>query len=216
MTLDAQTVLTTTRAVRRRLDLDRAVPRSLVEECVAVAVQAPSGGNRRAFRFVVVDDADQREALAGIYRDAFEVYRAGPTVVTKAFADDPSQQAQQDRIFSSVEYLAVNLHRVPSLVVPVMAGRSEERTTVRTQAGFWGSVYPAVWSFMLAARDRGLGTALTTMHLEYERRAADVLGIPYEAYTQVGLLPLAYTLGTDFRPARREPPATFLAWNRWS
>lgn len=214
--LDPNQLLTTTRAVRRRLDLERAVPRSLVEECVEVAVQAPSGGNRRAYRFVVVDDADQRAELAGIYRRAFEIYRAGPTVATKAFVGDDEKTLVQDRVFDSVEHLAMNLHRVPNLVIPCMAGRAEDKPTVRGQAGFWGSVFPAVWSFMLAARLRGLGTALTTMHLEFERETAELLGIPFADFTQVGLLPLAFTTGGGFRPAAREPASQFLSWNTWA
>jgi nitroreductase len=215
MELDVNTLLTTTRTVRRRLDLDRPVPRELVEECVEVALQAPCGGNRRAYRFVIVDDEDRRAAIGDIYRRGFEVYRAGPTVVTKAFEGDSGQTAVQERIYASVEHLAEHLHEVPVLVIPVMRGRCEERTAARTQSGFWGSVYPAIWSFMLAGRARGLGMALTTMHLEFERETADVLDIPFEEYTQVALLPVAYTVGDRFRPAVREPASTFVHWNGW-
>ncbi|GAA1512759.1 nitroreductase family protein [Nocardioides humi] len=214
--LDAHELLTTTRAVRRRLDLERAVPRELVEECVQIALQAPSGGNRRAYRFVVVDDPEQRERVAAVYRKAFEIYRAGPTVATKAFEGDAERTAVQERVFDSVEHLARNLHRVPALVIPCMAGRAQDKQTVRAQAGFWGSVFPAVWSFQLAARQRGLGTALTTMHLEFEREVADVLAIPHDEYTQVCLLPLAFTTGGGFRPAQREPAEHFLRWNSWT
>jgi nitroreductase len=216
MPLDAHTLLTTTRAVRRRLDLSRPVPRPLIEECVEIALQAPSGGNRRAYRFVIVDDEAQRKALGLIYQKAFEIYRAGPTVVTKAFEGDSEQTQVQNRIFDSVAYLAEHIAEVPCLVVPCMTGRPEDRKTVRAQAGFWGSVYPAIWSFMLAARARGLGTAMTTMHLEFEREAADVLGIPYDEVTQTALLPLAFTIGDEFKPARREPPSSFIHWSRWT
>lgn len=214
--MDAETLLTTTRAVRRRLDLNRPVPRELVEDCVRLAIQSPSGGNRTAYRFVIVDDPAQREAIAAIYRRAFEIYSQGPTVATKAFEGDPQKTVAQERVFASVEHLAMRLHEVPVLVVPCMLGRSEERTGVRAQAGFWGSVVPAVWSFMLAARTKGLGTAYTTMHLEFERETAEVLGIPYEEVTQACLLPLAYTLGTEFSPASRPPASEFISWDRWS
>jgi nitroreductase len=213
MTMDAETMLTTTRAVRRRLDLKRPVPRALIEECVAIAAQAPSGGNRRAFRFVVIDDEQRRGDLAAIYRRAFDVYREGQTVATKAFEGDPVRTAVQERVFRSVEYLAENLHRVPVHVIPVMAGRCEERTNARSQAALWASSVPAIWSFMLAGRLRGLGTALTTMHLEFEREAADLLGIPFEQFTQLALLPLAYTTGDTFKPAEREPASFFIRWN---
>lgn len=216
MTMDAETMLSTTRAVRRRLDLARPVPRDLIEECVALAAQAPSGGNRRAFRFVLVDDEAQRVRLAEVYWRAFEIYRDGQTVATKAFEGDAARTAVQERVFRSVEYLAENLHKVPVLVVPVMAGRCEERTNSRSQAALWASSIPAVWSFMLAARLRGLGTALTTMHLEFEREAAEILRIPFEEYTQLALLPVAYTIGDSFRPAEREPASFFVRWNEFA
>lgn len=214
--MDAVTALTTTRTVRRRLDLDRPVDRSVVEDCVRIAAQAPSGGNRTAYRFVIVDDPQQRQAMGDLYRRAFEVYRQGPTVVTKAFPDDPDKATTQEKIFTSVEHLAMHLDQVPMLVVPCMTGRCEERTTARAQAGFWGSVVPTVWSFMLAARTKGLGTAYTTMHLEFEQEAAEILGVPYGQVTQVCLLPLAHTLGTDFSPASRPPASEFIDWNHWS
>jgi nitroreductase len=199
--LDAETVLTTTRAVRRRLDLDRAVPRDLVEECVEVATQAPAGSNRHVFHFVLVDDREQRSALGEIYARAFETYLRGPG------AGEPPA------LLESVTYLADHLDEVPVLVIPCMRGRPEGRTTARLQSGYWGSVFPAVWSFMLAARTRGLGTVLTTMHLEYEEDAAAVLGIPYEDVTQVGLIPVAYTTGGEFSRARRD--GVFATWNGW-
>jgi nitroreductase len=213
---DAHALLTTTRAVRRRLDLSRRVPRALLTTCVELATQAPSGGNRQGFRFVIVDDPAQRSALAGIYRRAFEVYKSGPTLVTKAFAGDAQRTTVQERIYESVEYLALHLAEVPVHVIPVAPGRWEDRATTRAQAGFWGSVFPAVWSFQLACRMYGLGTALTTMHLEFDREAAEVIGLPHDAWVQVGLLPVAYTIGTDFRPVPRDPAADFIHWDRWS
>jgi len=214
-TMSARTVLTTTRAVRRRLDLERPVDRRLIEDCVAVAAQAPSGGNRRGFRFVVVDDPGVRASLAEIYQKAFEIYRNGPTVVTKAFEGDDDRTRVQARIFESVEHLAVHLAEIPCLVIPVVPGRWETRTDTRAQAGLWGSGYPAVWSFMLAARTHGLGTALTTMHLEFEEETAALLGLPFDEYTQLGLVPLAHTIGTEFRPAAREPASSFIHWDGW-
>lgn len=213
---EAFDVLTTTRAVRRRLDLTRPVPHEVVERCIDIAVQAPVGGNRRGFRFVAVTDPDVRGQLADVYWRAFEIYRAGPTVATKAFEGDDANSLTQERVFRSVERLAETLADVPCIVVPCAPGRWETRSTTRPQAGFWGSVFPAVWSFQLACRMYGLGTALTTMHLEFEAETAAILGIPIEDYTQVGLLPVAYTVGTEFKPARREPAAHFLAWERWA
>jgi nitroreductase len=199
--MDAETVLTTTRAVRRRLDLNRAVPRGLVDECVRVGIQAPAGGNRHVLHFVLVDDREKRSALGEIYARAFETYLRGPSVVSTP------------ALLASVTYLAEHLSDVPVIVIPCMQGRPEERTTSRLQAGYWGSAFPAVWNFMLAARARGLGTVLTTMHLEYEQDAAAVLGIPYEDVTQVGLIPVAFTTGGEFSRARRD--GVYATWNGW-
>ncbi len=142
--MDSTTLLTTTRAVRRRLDLERPVARALLEECVEVAVQAPAGGNRHRYRFVLVDDTAQRAALGAIYRRAFAAYLERP-------------EAAGGRLLDSARHLAEHLHAVPAIVIPCMEGRVEELASARAQSGYWGSVYPAVWSFMLAARARGLG-----------------------------------------------------------
>lgn len=213
--LSPDDLLATTRSVRRRLDLERPVERSLIEECLALAQQAPTGGNRQGASFVVVSDADRRRALAGVYRRAWDRYLAegilgGPPAPTT----DPSKRRLQRRIGSSARYLADHLAEVPVHVVPCHPGRTEERSQV-VQASAFGSVLPAVWSFMLAARARGLGTAWTTLHLFYERDAAEILGIPFDEVSQVALIPLAHTIGTDFRPGPREPLDGFVHWDGW-
>jgi len=214
--LSAHDLLTTTRAVRRRLDLTRPVARQLIRECVEVALQAPAGANDLGYQFVVVDDPGTCAALAEIYQQAFAEYRRETTLVTEMPERPDERQRTQHRIFESAAYLAEHLAEVPVLVIPCMAGRAEIRDTARRQAGYWGSVFPAIWSFMLAARLRGLGTALTTMHLRFERETASLLDIPFDEVTQCGLLPLAHTLGDRFKPARRAPAESFLSWNRWS
>jgi nitroreductase len=208
-------VLTTTRAVRRRLDFDRPVSREVVEECLEIAVQAPSGSNKQPWNFLVVGDQDTRNEIARFYRLSFEDYRTSPTNASQLFTHDPTRHRTQERVFSSAEYLAANLHRCPYLLIPVINGRCEELQSARQQAGFWGQIIPATWSFMLAARARGLGTAWTTMHLRYEAEIADILGIPFESFTQAALTPIAYTKGTDFRPASRRPLAEVVHWDRW-
>jgi nitroreductase len=207
----ADEVLTTTRAVRRRLDLDRPVERRLVEECVEVALQAPSGSNRQGWHFLVLDDPAVREEIAALYRRAFAGYRKVAAGSPESGRDD-SPAAR--RVFASAEYLAENLHRAPCLVLTAVDGRPEG-LDVHKQSGFWGAILPATWSFMLAARARGLGTAWTSMHLQYEREVAEVLGIPYEEVTQACLTPVAHTVGTRFSPAPRKPVETVLHHNRW-
>lgn len=208
-------LLSTTRSVRKRLDLTRPVERELIAECLQLAQQAPSGGNRQGASFVVVTDPERRAALAGVYRRGWDRYLAegilgGPPRPT----DDPAKRTLQRKIGSSAKYLAEHLGEVPALVVPCHPGRTEEKPLV-AQASAFGSVLPAVWSFMLAARARGLASAWTTIHLFYEREAADILGIPYDEVSQVALIPLAHAVGTDFKAGAREPLESFVHWDAW-
>ena len=204
--LSVDEVLTTTRAVRRRLDFDRPVGREVVEECLRLAVQAPSGMNQQRWHWVLVSEPEKKQALADLYREAFDAVYT-PEVV--GAMSEPEQ-----RIQASARHLADNMARVPVMVIPCQ-WRRVDRAGVREQAGYWGSLFPAVWSFMLAARSRGLGTCFTALHLEHEQRAASLLGIPYERCTQAGLIPLAYTLGTAFKPATRRPLESVVHWNSW-
>jgi nitroreductase len=206
--LTADEVLTTTRSVRKRLDLTRPVEREVIEECLEIAVQAPSASHRQNWHFVFVTEPDKRARLAEIYeRGAQVTYAArGPEYLT----GDPVRQ----RVRSSSVYLREHMKDVPVLFVPCIEGRTDDVPVVR-QAAQWGTIVPAVWSFMLAARSRGLGTCLTTMHLHYERDAAEVLGIPYDEVMQTGLIPVAYTVGTDFKRASRQPMEKVLHWDGW-
>jgi nitroreductase len=218
MTIDlaaADKLLTTTRSVRKRLDLTRPVERELIVECLQLAQQAPSGGNRQGASFVVVTDPERRKALAEVYRRGWDRYLAegilgGPPRPT----DDPAKQTLQRKIGSSAKYLADHLAEVPVHVVACHPGRTEEKPLV-AQASAFGSVLPAVWSFMLAARARGLASAWTTIHLFHEREAAEILGIPYDEISQVALIPLAYAVGTDFKAGAREPLESFVHWDAW-
>lgn len=206
MTIDE--LLTTTRAVRKRLDLERPIDLAVIRECLSIALQAPTGSNEQGWHFVVVTDAEKRQALADLYMQAFDVYRGR----AGASANEP----QMARVLDSATYLAENLARVPVHLVPCVEGRiaSGKATTVAA-ASFYGSILPATWSFMLAARSRALGTAWTTLHLVHERQAAAILGIPYETITQVALIPVAYTIGTVFKPAVRRPLETCLHIDGW-
>jgi nitroreductase len=195
-------LLSTTRAVRKRLDLGRPVERDLLEECIDLAFQAPSGGNEQGWHFVLVTDAARKRAIADLYRRS------------KRENDPPAVPAEHRRSMESSAYLAEHLHDVPVLVIPCLEGRLE-RTPMLQQAVGWASILPAVWSFMLAARARGLGTSWTSLHLAYERDAAEVLGIPYDDVMQVALIPVAHTTGGRFRPARRKSRGARVHWDRW-
>ena len=202
-------LLATTRAVRKRLDLEREVPRAVIEECLELAVQAPTGSNSQTWRWVVVEDADKRKALADMYKRNADAYlsQAGEQAAERG-------DAQTQRVMTSAVYLAEHLHEVPVHVIPCVEGRLPADTPLPMLAGLFGSIFPAVWSFQLALRARGLGSALTTLHLGSEKQAAELLGLP-DNVMQVALLPVAYTKGTDFKRAERPPISTVTHWNGW-
>jgi nitroreductase len=214
--MDTKTVdelLTTTRAVRKRLDLDRPVPPEVIEECLELAIQAPTGGNRQGWRWVVVTDPEKRKGLADLYRLGWNAaYRdQGEDAMVNA---TPDNAAQQRRVYSSADYLAENLERVPVHVIPCILGTLPDGTPATMAAGFLGSIIPAVWSFQLALRSRGLGSAYTTLHLFHHAEAAKLLDIP-DTVTQVALIPVAYTKGTDFKAATRRPVQEITYFNAW-
>ena len=207
-------LLTTTRAVRKRLDFDRPVPDSVIRECLAVAQQAPTASNRQNWHFMVVTDAEKRMALADLYRKGWQQYTQSPTAATTLEYDDPVRAAVQERVGDSAQYLADNMHRAPVLVIPCIAGRTDSAPAL-VQSAQWGSIMPAAWSLMLAARARGIGSVFTCIHLMYEEAAAEVLGIPFRRMMQAGLIPMAYTVGDRFRPAHRESLDDIVHWNAW-
>jgi len=200
-------LLATTRAVRKRLDLDRAVPREVVTECLELAVQAPTGSNKQGWRWIVIEDAAKREEIAGYYRTATMAYLA-PTI-EKGAAD-----AQTGRVMDSAMWLAENLAKVPLFVIPCLEPRLPAGVPEVMRLSHYGSIFPAIWSFQLALRARGLGSTLTTLHLAFENEVAQLLGVPNEVQ-QIALLPVAYTKGTDFKRAVRPPVSEITHWNSW-
>ncbi|MEO5723383.1 MAG: nitroreductase family protein [Ilumatobacteraceae bacterium] len=214
LNLSADEVLTTTRAVRKRLDFDRPVEREVIEECLQIALQAPTGSNSQGWQWVMITDPAKKQALADIYKANFALYAVAAAV--NQYKEGDPRHDQKDKVTESAMYLVENFHRVPVMMIPCIAGRLDNIPAAHG-AGAWGSLLPAVWSFMLAARERALGTAWTTIHLmnDGEKQAAEVLGIPYDKYTQAGLFPIAYTIGTDFKQANRLPLEPILHWNKW-
>lgn len=209
--MDADEVLTTTRAVRKRIDLGRAVPLELIAECIEVALQAPSAGNRQPWRFVVVTDPEKKARIADHYRRSWAAYRAAQRW---DYAEEDPRQQRKDAVIDSAQYLADHFHEVPVHVIPCIEGRSETRSHAGTAALF-ASILPATWSFMLAARARGLGSSLTTLHLVYETEVAEILGIPPDV-SQCALVPVGYLLGDTLRPARRLPVSQVASLDGWS
>ncbi|CAN5491593.1 nitroreductase family protein [soil metagenome] len=202
-------LLTTTRSVRKRLDLDRPVPREVVLECLDIALQAPSGGNSQPWRWLIVDAPDIRRGLAELYRRSHDPYMAANREAAKA----AGRLEAMGRIMDSSQHLSDHMGEVPVLVIPCLLSRPE-RLSQGEIAGFYGSILPAAWSLMLALRSRGLGSAWTTLHLAFEQEAAELLGIPDTA-TQTALIPVAYYTGDDFRPAPRKPAGKVTYFNTW-
>jgi nitroreductase len=211
--LSADEVLATTRSVRKRLDFDRPVEHDIIMECLELALQAPTGSNRQGWQWMFITDEAKKLALRDIYLKNFTWYASQPGPTYEG--DDPRAVAAP-RVVDSATYLAENMHRAPVLLVPCLEGRPVDGVG-GMGASFWGSLLPAVWSFMLALRERGIGSSWTTLHLIAggEEKAAELLGIPFDRYSQAGLFPIAYTKGTDFKVASRLPAAEVSHWDTW-
>jgi len=199
-------LLSTTRAVRKRLDLEKPVPRRVLLDCIGLSQQAPTGSNSQTWRWLVIEDAKKRAALARIYAEGGRGYLES--------ARDQAKDPQTRRVYESAFWLVEHLAEVPVHVIPCVLGRVPDGAPNIASASTYGSIFPAVWSFQLALRSRGLGSVLTTLHLFKEQEAAKLLGIP-EGVTQVGLLPVAWTRGSDFKPAKRPAPETITSFDAW-
>ncbi len=209
--MDLDTVdklLTTTRAVKRRLDLSRTVEREIIEECFEISIQAPIGGNIPKYHFVVITEAEKKTAIAELYRKSlYENY------LPHRIPEDLTFPERERGWMKSFLHLADHLQDIPVLIIPCIETRWEDPSPWY-QASMYAQIIPVTWSLMLALRARGLGTSWTTLHLRYEKEVADLLGIP-ENITQVALIPVAYFTGKDFRPASRIPAQERTYWNGW-
>jgi nitroreductase len=220
--MDIATVdlLTTTRSVRKRLDLTRSVEPEILERCIEIAMQAPTALYGQTWHFMVVTDPVKKAGIAEVYRRVTSEYRSGAPVADRYLTqlhfiknpNDPRFEPQQ-RMYGSSVYLEAHIHEVPVLVIPCVEGRMENEGPA-AQASMYGSILPATWSLMLALRARGIGSAWTTLHLAYESEVAKLLGIP-DSVTQAALLPIAYFKGVDFKPAKRLPARDRIYWNEW-
>ncbi len=212
-------LLSTTRAVRKRLDFDRPVGMDVIQECMELAIQAPTGSNSQNWHFVFVTDEEKRKEIGKLYQQAFNIYREMPIAIHKLHADSGDEELteSQGRSASSADYLGDNMWRAPVLMIPCVAGRTDNAAggNVVAQSGTFGSIIPAAWNFMLAARSRGLGTAWTTLHLMHEKEVAELLEIPFADFMQVALIPIAYTKGTSFKPAYRPGIENVMHVNEW-
>ena len=198
-------LLSTTKVLRKRLDLNRAVDRSVIERCIELACYAPSAENRQQYRWLVIDDPGVRARVAEVWRAA----RAGLHASGRVHAAPVTPTFE--RMMASADYLAEYLHEVPVLVLPVLEGPLPG-PSVYAQSSAWGSILPAVWNFLLALRVHGLGAAWTTVHLHDADSMADLLGIP-DGFVQVGLFPVAHAVGETFRRSPRRDPRELTWWN---
>ncbi|MEJ6515295.1 MAG: nitroreductase family protein [Pseudomonadales bacterium] len=202
-------LLSTTRSVRKRLDTERPVPRSIIEECIGLSQQAPTGTNSQGWRWIIVEDKAKRERLAEIYRMAAGGYLAGQEEMAKESGDQ-----QTTRVIDSASFLADNLQNMPVHVIPCLEGKPPEGTPIMGITAMMASIFPAVWSFQLALRARGLGSCITSLHLMNAHLSAELLGIP-DDIMQVALLPVGFTKGTDFKTAKRPPPSSIIHYDQW-
>src|ERR1700722_7048676 len=198
-------LLSTTRSVRKRLDLTRPVGRDVILECIQLAMQAPTASNAQDWRWLVITDADKRAAIADIYRSIGSEYLA--------YAAKDASDPQTQRVYASAFSLTDTLGQVPVHVIPCLDNRIDN-SNLLIAASAWASIIPAGWSFLLALRSRGLGSVWTTMHLAKEREVGELLGIP-PRLTRAALFQVAYTIGAYFRPAARPPAETVTYWDSW-
>ncbi len=213
--LSADEVLTTTRSVRRRLNLEKEDSPEILKECLNIALQAPTGSLRQDWHFVVSTDRDQCREVGTIYQEVWTKMVTDDYLNASASRQgEKGDQASWLNMMGSARHLAETFPEVPAIFVPCISGRLEGADAM-TQAVKWGSVIQAAWSFMLAARNRGLGTCWTTVHLQREEEVADILGIPFASIQQVALSPVAHTVGTSFKSGRRKPTAEFVHFNGW-
>src|SRR5246127_2002019 len=212
LNLSVDEVLTTTRSVRKRLDFDKPVSRELLMECLELALQAPTGSKSQGWQWVCVEDAEKKKAIGDVYLANARVYLSSPSA---EYPEGDTRGERMGKVKDSATYLAEHMHEAPVLMIPSIFGRHDKQPL--GGASFWASLFPAVWSFCLALRSRGLGSCWTTLHLlgDGERQVAELLGIPYDKYSQGGLFPIAYTKRTDFPPAKRLSAERLTHWNGW-
>ncbi|MFN8439763.1 MAG: nitroreductase family protein [Caldilineaceae bacterium] len=206
-------LLTTTRSVRKRLDFSRPVEPEIIQRCIEIAIQAPSGSNRQGWHFMIVSDAAKKKAIGDLYLKSFLDYARQSARAAADTREHAPTADTQKKVAESAMYLARHMHEAPLLVIPCIEGRTDKLSSPMA-AGLYGSILPAAWSLMLALRARGLGSAWTTLHLVYEKEAAEILGIP-EHITQAALLPVAYFTGEDFKAAERIPATEITYWDGW-
>ncbi len=211
--MDLLDALMTTRAMRRFSD--DPVDEATIARILAAAVQAPSGGNIQPYQFLVVTDPELKERLGAIYLRAHQRYRPAVQALVPPF-DDEAAARRHARNWAATDHLAHNLARVPVLIlvlVPRISMAVEDDEGVMDVGPIYASVYPAVQNLILAARNEGLGTVLTTVFRIYEDDVRSLCEIP-DRYEIAALLPVGRPLGR-WGVAHRRPAETLTSWNRF-
>jgi nitroreductase len=207
LNLSVDEVLSTTRAVRKRLDISKPVPRALIDECLELALQAPNGINQNTWRWIVVDDPTTIAKLGTLYKSVVAEH-------SKALTSKVVGVPGEDKVLESAMSLLNIIDKVPAMLVPLMPGRPEGKSAPE-QAAMYGSIIQATWSFFLALRERGLGSVWMSAATRREKEASEILEIPFDQYTQIGWFPIAYTIGTDFKKAWRKPVSEVRSFNKF-
>lgn len=221
---DVDEVLTTTRTVRFRMDFERPVEREVIEECLEIAQQATVGSNQEHWRFVAVTDPETKHRIAELYRDVWvqtvEKPLAEGDPATLARLDPENREGDeaqrgQARTLRGVKYLADHLEQVPVLVFACSVAPQPPTPVGKLASGYYGSIFPAVWSFQLALRSRGLGSVLATAASYHAEEIGEILGLP-AGCALISMVPVAYTKGLDFKRGARRPLDEILSWERWT
>lgn len=204
--------LTTTRAVRKRLDLAHPVPDDIIAQCIEIATHAPSGSNRQGWHFVVITDEEKRRQIGAHYKRSFDAYYESQMAALDHAPDSP-ERVQLAKVLDSARYIGDHMGDAPALILACADGRVENAGAM-AQAAFYGSIIPAAWSLILALNARGIGTAWTTLHLRYADEVAALLGLPANV-TQVMLTPVGYLKDGPSKRGPRKPARERTYWNAW-
>lgn len=200
--MDLFEALYTTRAMRRvRPD---PVPEEALASMLDSAIRAPSGGNAQNWRFLVVTDPNIRGRLGPLYRRAWETLQSTLYAGRREKAEASGDEATL-RVLRSSQWLADNFEVVPAWLFAF--SRNDPSGA---------SIYPAVWSAMLAARAHGIGTCMTTILGIFEQDATfELLGVPQDKGWQLNAsVSCGYPLGR-WGVAERAPVEAVSYWQRW-
>lgn len=200
--MDLFEALYTTRAMRRTKP--DPVPPEVVAAMIDAAVRAPSGGAAQNWRFIAVTDQEVKNQLGPLYRQSWDQLNA-TLYAGKRERAEAAGDTQAEKMFSSSDWLADNFEQVPLWLM--VLSRNDPSGA---------SIYPAVWSAMLAARGHGVGTCLTTvLGLFRQDETLEILGVPQDkGWTLSAAVSAGYPAGR-WGLAKRKPAHEVAYADRW-